>query len=160
MSDWLSSLLSMSISKHSKAPRLLEPSYRLKIEEAIQCLNSLVDTDDIPTEQMTPKFQALLNVLLEYKKSDSESTFHGMIFVERRAHAQLLHRLISHSAALKGFIKSDVLTGHASHDLSTGRDHGMDFKSVSASALPCLSITLPVDVMIPFPVDCLAKPYG
>ncbi|KAG0140405.1 hypothetical protein CROQUDRAFT_53300 [Cronartium quercuum f. sp. fusiforme G11] len=130
VSDWLSSLLLPSTIKNVQDPRILEPTYRLKIEEAIKKLELLVNPNDVPLSQTTPKFQALIRVLLEYKdtKGDNKS-FHGMIFAERRTHAQLLHRMMSRCVALKEFIKSCALTGHATNGRSGGCDDGMASKA-------------------------------
>ncbi|EGF98772.1 uncharacterized protein MELLADRAFT_79606 [Melampsora larici-populina 98AG31] len=128
LSDWLSDLLLMSKGQTTQAPRLLEPTYRLKINASIKSLNALLDSNDVPLSQSTPKFQALVKILSKYENMKAED-FHAIIFVERRTHAQLLNSLISRCAKLKGFIKPGALTGHGGTVASSGGNRGMDSKS-------------------------------
>ncbi|KAH9820255.1 hypothetical protein DFH28DRAFT_1218697 [Melampsora americana] len=127
LSEWLSDLLSMPKSQDIQTPRLLEPTYRLKINSSIKLLNALLYSNDVPLSQSTPKFQALVEVLLEYEHMDSDD-FHGIVFAERRTHVQLLNSLISRCAKLKRFIKPGALTGHGGYVGSSGGNRGMDSK--------------------------------
>lgn len=112
-----------------------EQAYRHKVEGAIRALNLLIDPNEVPLIQTSSKFQELTGVLEGYSQLDNHTNFRGIIFVEERMHAHLLHRLISRCATLKGFITSDSLTGHASGGLSGGCEKGMTSNAVSTDTV-------------------------
>ncbi|KAJ3087920.1 hypothetical protein HK102_009973 [Quaeritorhiza haematococci] len=87
-------------------------------------------TDDV----IAPKVQTLINILTEYR--DNPQQFCGIVFVEQRNTARILHLVVKHCEKLNDFVRSAVLIGHGGGRGSGGGDdkefkfkqHMMDVK--------------------------------
>lgn len=136
--EWLKSLLNVGGSKQLMSGRLVDPSHQRKIQQVIEHVEKLVDIDDIPQDQLSPKVIALNKILANYQEKDDHDNFLCIVFVERRQYAHLLSILLQRNALLKDFIRPAPLTGHGAGNEVDLIGIKMDSKTVKTCASPCV----------------------
>ena len=96
-------------------------------------LEELVELSRVPIDASTvsPQVRALL-LLLDGYQDQVDKTFHSIIFVQQRAHAQILCEIVKRVDSLKGWLRAGFLVGHGGRGgPEAEKDMGMEVKHVS-----------------------------
>lgn len=83
------------------------------------------DVRSLPSEWLSPKLQAAINVLVEHRSE----TFHGIIFVQQRQVVMALSWMLSRVAETKDWIRCGELTGHGDYSTDGERVIGMNINA-------------------------------
>lgn len=96
------------------------------IEELISLADGPIDSSTV-----SPQVQALLDLLERYRDR-IDSTFHSIIFVQQRSHAQILTEIVKRVASLRAWLRAGFLVGHGGRGgPEAEKDLGMEVKHVS-----------------------------
>ena len=100
----------------------LSPGFRRAMEVLSKFQKRLLsDTRALPTEWLSPKLQAVVDILVEHR---SES-FQGMIFVDQRQIVKALCWILGRIAETKDWIRCGALTGHGEQATEGEKIKGM-----------------------------------
>lgn len=96
------------------------------LRDALEVVTAKIERTIIDIDSISPKVQALLDVLAQEKARHRRGVeLRAIVFVQRRQHAMVLSRIVEKATETKAWIKSGFLVGHGSQGLGDADDAKM-----------------------------------